>query len=193
MDDDLPRPARVAISVVSPEGELVEIAFIFTNIVRRDTADFRQELENLVNSLAESASDTKPFITEQETPYPGGGLAQYGIHFLVGLPMALAGAGIYDLLKNLSNRFSTGGSTPAREQLLMENANPMALGAIEQAFGVTRDDLRPVITDVQGEHAKLVYQAKDGSTFTVNMEMTDKCAVTGITKSWPQTESGGES
>ncbi|WP_201407079.1 hypothetical protein [Mycobacterium paraintracellulare] len=193
--DDLPRSARVSISVASPEGELVEIAFVFTNIVRRDTAAFRQELEGLVNSLAESArSDAEPVITELETPYPGGGAAAYGIAFMVGLPMALANSGIYDLLKRLSNRFSwTGGSPPDREHFLMENANPLALGAIEQAFGVTRDDLRPLITDVQGEHAKLVYQATDGSTFTVSMENTDKFVVTGITKNWPSAQWDDES
>lgn len=191
--DDLPRSARISIAVPSPEGELAEIVLLFTNIVRRDTATFREELQNLVNSLAET-SETKPVITEQETPYPGGGgAAAYGIAFAVGLPPALAYSGIYDLLKKLSHRFSWTSGSPPREQFLMENANPMALGVIQQMFGITRDDLRPVITDVRGQHAKLVYQARDGSTITVNMENTDKFTITGVQRNWPNGQWGAES
>lgn len=190
--DDLPRTARVSIVAPSPEGELAEVALLFTNIVRRDTAAFREELQNLVNSLAET-SETKPVITESQTPYPGGGLAQYGIAFAVGLPTALAYNVIYDALKKLSHRFSWTAGSPPQERFLMENANPLALGAIEQGFGVARDDLRPVVVDVQGLRAHVVYHAKDRSMFTVEMENTGQFAITSVRKNWPNAGWGDES
>lgn len=192
---DLPRPAQVRVSIASPEGELVEIAYVFTNIVGRDTADFRQELENLVNSFAENApSHAKPVITEREIPPIGGGLGTSGMAFAVGVSTGLVANALYDLLKMLASRFAwSGGPPPNREQFLMENANALALGTIEQSFGVIRDQLRPVIADIQGPKAHLVYHAGDGAIFTVRMENTGKATVTGITKSWPTAQQADES
>lgn len=193
--DDLPRAAQVWVSIASPQSELVEIASVFTNIVRRDTADFRQELENLVNSFAESApSHTKPVITEREIPSIGGGLGTSGMAFAVGVSTGLVTNSLYDLLKMLASRFAwSGGEPPNREQFLMENANALALGTIEQSFGVIRDQLKPVIADIQGPNAHLVYHAEDGAIFTVRMEKTGKATVTGITKNWPTTQRLDES
>lgn len=193
---------RVSFVIASSEDERpLEAVSLTLSGARCDKTVLRCEIEELVSAcLTDSgAPATKPVITEHDgATSRGGGAMVHVVEYLVWLGTAAA-AGVvgntaFDGLKRLRNEFSLSRG-PQRSALLAldaQEAHRIAAEAISEKFGVPRVQLRPVSMGFDGPEGQVVFQAKDGSTFIVNIDNTNGGRLNHVLRIWPTEQDEGD-
>ncbi len=173
---------RVSFLISSPEQKRpTEVVTLSLNGARLDRPALRRELEELAIACLAEVGDqaTKPIVKEREaTASHGGGAPMvHFVEFLVFLVTAAAsgvvGNSAYDGLKRLRSRVSLT-SKPEALALKAQEANRIAAEAITDKFGVPRVELRAARTGFDGATGHVVFDAKDGSTFVVNIDSPEE-------------------
>jgi hypothetical protein len=186
---------RVSLLISSPEQKgPTEVVTLSLSGARLDRPALRRELEELAIACLAEVGDqaNKPTVKEREaTASHGGGAPMvHFVEFVVFLVTAAAsgvvGNSAYDSLKRLRSKASLT-SEQAALALKAQEANRIAADAITDKFGVPRVELRVATTGFDGATGQVVFDARDGSKFVVNIDSTNGGQVKHVVCIWPST------